>query len=66
MACCYELSKSSSEEHLMDAEVSGYRFQSQIQRHVLDDTEASGREKEDTWEAELTKRQTIRDAVDWG
>ena len=38
-------------------EVSGYRFHSQRQRHVLEDTpEASGHEKEDTREAELAKK----------
>ena len=43
---CYGLSKS---DHLMDAEVSGYRFQPQRQRHVLEDTlEASDHEKKDT------------------
>ena len=47
--------QSSSEENVTDAEVSGYRFQPQRQRHVL----------EHTREAELTKRQTSRDAVDW-
>ena len=50
------LSKSSSEDNFTDAEVSGYRFQPQIQRHVLEDTpEASGHENEDTREAVLTK-----------
>ena len=61
MACCYGLSKSSGEEDFTDAEVSEYRFQPQRQRHVLEDRpEASGREKEDTREGELTKRQTFR------
>ena len=59
-------SKSSSEEMSTDAEVSGYRFQPQRQRHVLEDrAEASDHEKEDTREAELAKTQTSRDAVDW-
>ena len=50
---CYGLSKS---DHLTDAEVSGYRFQPQRQRHVLEDTlEASDHEKKDTREAERTK-----------
>ena len=41
---CYGLSKS---DHLVDGEVSGYRFQQQ--RHVLEDTlEASENEKKDT------------------
>ena len=54
---CYGLSRSSSEEHLTDAEVSGYRFQPQRQRHVLEDTpEASDHEKKDTLETELTKK----------
>ena len=39
------------------AEVSGYRFQPQRQRHILEDTpEASDHEKKDTREAELTKK----------
>jgi len=39
-------------------EVSGYRYQPQRQRHVLEDApEASGHEKEDTREAELAKKQ---------
>ena len=60
---CYGLSKSSFEENVTDAEVSEYSFQPQRQRHVLEDTpEASGHEKEDTREAELTKK-TSRDAV---
>ena len=43
---CYGLSKS---DHLTGAEVSGYRFQPQRQRHVLEDTlEASDHEKKDT------------------
>ena len=43
---CYGLSKS---DHLTDAEVSGYRFQPQRQRHVLEDTlDASDHEKKDT------------------
>ena len=53
---CYGLSKS---DHLTDAEVSGYRFQPQRQRHVFGTTlEASGmsdHEKKDTREAERTK-----------
>ena len=50
---CYGLSKS---DHLTDAEVSGYRFQPQRQRHVLEDTlEASDHERKDTREAERTK-----------
>ena len=51
---CYGLSKS---DHFTDAEVSGYRFQPQRQRHVLEDTlEASDHEKKDTRKAELTKK----------
>ena len=46
----------SKSDHLTDAEVSGYRFQPQRQRHVLEDTlEASDHEKKDTREAERTK-----------
>ena len=37
MACCYGLSKSSSKENFTDTEVSGYRFQPQRQRHMLED-----------------------------
>ena len=60
---CYGLSKS---DHLTDAEVSGYRFQPQRQRHVLEDTlEASDHEKKDTREAERTKNKTSRDGVNW-
>ena len=41
----------------MDTEVSGYRFQPQRQRHVLEDTlEASDHEKKDKREAERTKK----------
>ena len=55
MACCYGLSKSASEENVTDAEVPVYRFQPQRQRHVLEDRpEATGHEKVDTQEAELT------------
>ena len=58
---CYGLSKS---DHLTNAEVSGYRFQPQRQRHVLEDTlEASDHEKKDTREAERTKNKTSRDGV---
>ena len=54
--CCYGLSKSSSEENVTDAEVSGHRFQPRRQRHVLEDRpEASDHEKEDKREAEHTK-----------
>ena len=57
MACCSGLSKSSSEDNLTDAEVSGYRLHPQRQRHVLEDrSKASGREKEDTREDELQKK----------
>ena len=60
---CYGLSKS---DHLTDAEVSGYRFQPQRQRHVLEDTlEASDHEKKDTREAERTKNKTSRNGVNW-
>ena len=53
----FGLSRSSSDEHLTDAELSGYRFQPQRQRHVLEDTlEASDHEKKDTLESELTKK----------
>ena len=56
MVCCYGLSKSSSVENVTAAEVSGYRFQPQRQRHVLEDRpEASDQEKEDKREAEHTK-----------
>ena len=57
----YGLSKS---DHLTDEEVSGYRFQPQRQRHVLEDTlEASDHEKKDTREAERTKNKTSRNGV---
>ena len=60
---CYGLSKS---DHLTDAEVSGYRFQPQRQRHALEDTlEASDHEKKDTREAERTKNKTSRNGVNW-
>ena len=59
---CYGLSKS---DHLTDAEVSGYRFQPQRQRHVLEDIlEASDHEKKGSREAERTKK-TSRDGVNW-
>ena len=52
---CYGLSKS---DHLTDAEVSGYRFQPQRQRNVMEDAlEASDHEKKDTREVERTKNQ---------
>ena len=61
MACSYGtygLSKTSSDEYLTDAEVSGCRVKPQRQRHVLEDTpEASRDEKEDTRNAELTTSQ---------
>ena len=61
---CYGLSKS---DHLTDAEVSGYRFQPQRQRHVLEDTlEASDHEKKHTRKAERTRNTTSRDGVNWG
>ena len=48
----------------MDAEVSGYRFQPQRQRHALEDTlEVSDHEKKDTREAERTKNKTSRNGV---
>ena len=60
---CYGLSKS---DHLTDAEVSGYRFQPQRQRHLLEDTlEASDHKKKDTREAERTKNKTSRNGVNW-
>ena len=56
IVCCYGLYKSSTEEIVTDAEVSGHRFQPRRQRHVLEDRpEASGRENEDKREAEQTK-----------
>ena len=59
MACHYGISESLIEENITDAEVPGYRFQRQRQRHVLEDKpEANGRdeyEKEDTREGKLTK-----------
>ena len=56
MACGYGLFKTSSKENLTDAEVPGYRFQPQIQRHALEDRpEANDHDKKDTREAEHTK-----------
>ena len=63
MACGLNLP---SEENLTDAEVYGYRFHPQKQRHVLEDRpEASGHEHEDTRKAVLTKHKTSRDGVNW-